>query len=503
MRARCRCRYTPRMRRDAISLFPSIDAMATRPAIRIGDDVLDYAALATTCALFRRAMAEIGIGRQDRVAIWAHPDLETIVGLIGSISAGITTIPLNPGTGDKELAHILADAKPRAIFSAHPERDRARTPSVPVHGFTNSGRSLITHRLADDRNADEPILVLYTSGTTGAPKGAALSANNIAATLAGLQHAWALEETDTIVHALPLFHAHGLVFGLFGALHVGACLHFVPKFSPEVVAAALEAPRTVLYAVPTMYRRLIDAAERDPNVERGLRAARLLVSGSAALPAREHVRIERVTGQRVCERYGLSETLVNTAVRHDGERRPGYVGLPLLGVDVKIVDDDRVTLAVRDDSTLGEIAVRGPNVFLGYLNRPDATAAVVDDDGWFYTGDLGTLAPDGYLRIVGRKATDLIKTGGFKVGAGEVEAALLEHPAVSEVAVVGLPDEDLGERIVAYVVARAEPPPAAELIEHVASLIAKHKRPREIRFVRELPRNALGKVLKKQLVSLV
>jgi malonyl-CoA/methylmalonyl-CoA synthetase len=190
-------------------------------------------------------------------------------------------------------------------------------------------------------------------------------------------------------------------------------------------------------------------------------------------------------------------------VRADGERRAGYVGIPLAGVEIKLVDDARNPVPSAGEDGFGEVAVRGPNVFLGYLNKPEATTAVRDADGFFYTGDLGALAPDGYLRIVGRKATDLIKTGGFKVGAGEVEAALLEHPAVSEVAVVGLPDEDLGERIVAYVVARAEPPPAAELIEHVASLIAKHKRPREIRFVRELPRNALGKVLKKQLVSLV
>jgi malonyl-CoA/methylmalonyl-CoA synthetase len=202
----------------------------------------------------------------------------------------------------------------------------------------------------------------------------------------------------------------------------------------------------------------------------------------------------------VVERYGLSETLVNTAVRHDGERRPGYVGLPLLGVDVKLVDDDRVTLAARDDSTLGEIAVRGPNVFLGYLNRPEATAQVVDADGFFYTGDLGAFGSDGYLRIVGRKGTDLIKTGGFKVGAGEVEAALLEHPGVREVAVLGLPDDDLGERIVAFVVARGDQPPDSDaLIALVASSLSKHKRPREVRFVSELPRNAMGKVQKAKL----
>jgi malonyl-CoA/methylmalonyl-CoA synthetase len=484
-----------------MQLFPRIADGEARPALRVGDAELDYAALFTACALFRRSLAELGITSLDRVAVWAHPELDAILGLVGAVCAGVTTVPLNPQVGDRELAHILEDAKPRVIFSSRPERDRARTPHIPVHGFLLPQRSLVAHRLADERSAEEPLLVLYTSGTTGAPKGAVLSARNIASTLDGLQSAWALEPSDTIVHALPLFHAHGLVFGLFGALRVGACLHFVPTFTPEAIADALHGERRILYAVPTMYHRLADAAERDPKVREGLSAARLLVSGSAALPAREHARIEALTGQRMCERYGLSETLINTAVRHDRERRAGYVGEPLAGVELKLVDETRCRIDVHDDATIGEIAVRGPNVFLGYLNRSDATLDVLDQDGWFYTGDLGTIAPDGYLRIVGRKATDLIKTGGFKVGAGEVEAALLEHPEVREVAVIGMLDPDLGERIVAFVVA-SEPAPAAELlIAQVGRLLAPHKRPREIRFVDELPRNALGKVQKKRLIE--
>jgi malonyl-CoA/methylmalonyl-CoA synthetase len=493
------------MAQPALPLFPRIEAEAQdappppHDALRCGDQAVDYTGLATACALFRRALAEFFIGRQDRVAVWAHQDLNSMLTLLAAVAAGVTTVPLNPGLGEKELAHILSDAKPRAIFSAHPEADAKRTPHIPVRGILTPQRSLVTVRSAEARRPDEPLLVLYTSGTTGAPKGAVLSARNIAACLDGLRDAWQLGEQTTVVHALPLFHAHGLVFGLFGAIRAGACLELVPKFTPEAIAGALAGPGDrVLYAVPTMYRRLIDAAEQDDVVKRGLASARLLVSGSAALPAREHARIEAVTGQRVCERYGLSETLVNTAVRHDGERRAGYVGVPLQGVEVKLVDDERKTIDAHDDATLGEIAVRGPNVFVGYLNRPESTLAVLDAEGWFHTGDLGTLAPDGYLRIVGRKATDLIKTGGFKVGAGEVEAALLEHPSVSEVAVIGVPDEDLGERIVAYVVARQAVAPEL-LIEHVSKLLAKHKRPREVHFVADLPRNALGKVLKKQL----
>ncbi len=330
---------------------------------------------------------------------------------------------------------------------------------------------------------------------------------NLATTLDGLTDAWLLSEEDTIVHALPLFHVHGLVFGLFGALRVGAALHWIPKFEPSSLVAPLD-KNSVLYAVPTMYRRLAEAAETDLSVRKGLSAARLLVSGSAALPAREHARIERLSGQRVVERYGLSETLINTAVRADGERRPGYVGQVLPGVELRLVDDQRQPITTHDDTTIGEIAVRGPNVFIGYLNRPEATLEALDHEGWFYTGDLGTMTEDGYLRIVGRKATDLIKTGGFKVGAGEVEGALLEHPSVREAAVLGFADDDLGERIVAFVVLYESEAdglglsPAVsegELSDHVARSLAPHKRPREVRFVKELPRNAMGKVQKSKL----
>ena len=255
----------------------------------------------------------------------------------------------------------------------------------------------------------------------------------------------------------------------------------------------------MLFAVPTMYHRLAAEAADRPEVARALSGARLLVSGSAALPAVEHERIERLTGQRIAERYGMTETLMNTAVRASGERRPGSVGPPLDGVDVRLVGDDGATLEVADDETIGEVHVRGPNLFLEYLNRPDATEEAVRD-GWFRTGDLAIRAADGSLRIVGRRATDLIKSGGFKIGAGEIEGALLEHRGVSEAAVTGEPDEDLGERIVAWVVkADGESPTGDDLANHVAALLTPHKRPRVVRFVDELPRNAMGKVQKARL----
>jgi len=227
------------------------------------------------------------------------------------------------------------------------------------------------------------------------------------------------------------------------------------------------------------------------------------VSGSAALPLREHRRIETLLGRPVYERYGLTETLINCAVRASGDATPGYVGPPLEGIELRLVDDAGVVLTDSDDATIGEVAVRGPNVFLGYLNLPDATRAVVDAEGFFHTGDLATRRPDGSIRIVGRRATDLIKTGGFKVGAGEVEACLLEAAGVDEVAVVGAPDDDLGQRVVAFVVPRDESslPDASELTDLVARELTPHKRPRDVRFVSALPKNAMGKVMKRELIE--
>jgi malonyl-CoA/methylmalonyl-CoA synthetase len=251
----------------------------------------------------------------------------------------------------------------------------------------------------------------------------------------------------------------------------------------------------MVFGVPTMYHRIA----LEPELGGAFRSARLLVSGSAALPAVEHERIEQLTGQRIVERYGMTETIMNVSVRHDGERTPGYVGLPLPGVELRLVDDDGNVLETSDDETIGEIQIRGPNLFTGYLNRPDATEEAFRD-GWFVTGDLATRAPDGYIRIVGRRATDLIKSAGYKIGAGEIEGALLEHPGVSEVAVAGRPDPDLGERVVAWVVRAPQTETTAdELRAHVGELLASHKRPRDFHFVDQLPRNEMGKVMKKAL----
>jgi malonyl-CoA/methylmalonyl-CoA synthetase len=282
---------------------------------------------------------------------------------------------------------------------------------------------------------------------------------------------------------------------------VGGTLRLLPRFTPEGVCAAMGREGTMLFAVPTMYHRLAEHCEASPADAARLGRARLLVSGSAALPVRENERLHRLFGQRPVERYGLTETLILCAARHDGPRTPGTVGPPLPGVTLRLVDEQRRPLSPGPE-VIGEIAVKAPCVFDGYLNRPDATAGAMDAAGFFHTGDLAAITPAGEVRIVGRRATDLIKTGGYKVGAGEVEAALLEHPGVREAAVIGLPDDDLGERIVAFVVPAPGARPASEdLADHVARLLAPHKRPRTVHLVEALPRNAMGKVLKKQLAA--
>jgi malonyl-CoA/methylmalonyl-CoA synthetase len=454
-------------------------------ALRVGAQELTWQQLRDAAS----AVAAQVEGTQ-RVAVWAVPSAETVVAVVGALVAGVPIVPLNPKLGERELAHVLGDSDPALVLATPGEAGAPGRRRVDV-----DLRAVGPRELPPQADEEAPAFVVYTSGTTGPPKGAVLPRRAVSSNLDALADAWAWTAEDVVVHALPLFHVHGLIVGMVGALRRGGIGWHLGRFDPAEVADAFERDATMLFAVPTMHHRLADAAQADPRIAAALGRARLLVSGSAALPAREHERIEAITGQRVVERYGMTETLMNTAIRADGDRRPGTVGPPLHGIELRLASE------ADHESGIGEILVRGPNLFLGYLNRPDATAEALDADGWFHTGDIATIEDDGYVRIVGRRATDLIKSGGFKIGAGEIENALLEHPAVAEVAVTGEPDEDLGERIVAWVVARdgVAPPPDEELADHVARLLTPHKRPRVIRWVDALPRNALGKVQKKQL----
>ncbi|WP_060902693.1 acyl-CoA synthetase [Streptomyces europaeiscabiei] len=492
-------------------LFPALTGEATTPerlALRFGERSLTYAELAAvTDALADR------IKGGGRVAVWATPTLETAVAVVAALRAGVPAVPLNPKSGEKELGHILSDSAPSLVLAAPGDelpapvrglervdvdvrdvRDAVTTSGGPAP----DGRTAAGERTAADTDA---ALIVYTSGTTGPPKGAVIPRRAIATTLDALADAWQWTADDVLVHALPLFHVHGLILGILGPLRRGGSVRHLGRFDTTAVAQELSAGATMLFGVPTMYHRIAETLPTDPELAKALGRARLLVSGSAALPVHDHERIAAATGRRVIERYGMTETLMNTSVRADGEPRAGTVGLPLPGVELRLVEDDGTPLTAYDGESVGEIQVRGPNLFTEYLNRPDATAAAFTADGWFRTGDMAVRDPDGYVRIVGRKATDLIKSGGYKIGAGEIENALLEHPGVREAAVTGEPDPDLGERVVAWIVPTdpQSPPPAPELATHVATHLSPHKRPRTVHYLSALPRNDMGKIMKRAL----
>ena len=461
-----------------------------RPAVAFPDGALTAGELLGAAG----AVAERLEGRGP-VLLWATSRLATVVGLLGGLAAGTPVIPLNPKSGPRELEHVVADARPDALLVGDGEDELpAELAAIPRILADPSARGDAPAPIATD---DRTALVMYTSGTTGPPKGVVLSRAALAANLDALAQTWEWTDADVLAHALPLFHVHGLVLGVLGPLRLGGQVRHLGGFDVERTCAALRDGATMLFAVPTMYHRLAAAVEADRACADALAGARLLVSGSAALAAADHERIARASGQSIVERYGMTETIIITSTR-PGAPRAGSVGLPLPGVELRVVDEDDRDVP-RDDATIGSVLVRGPSLMSEYLNRPDATAATFRD-GWFVTGDVGALAPDGMLRLVGRSSVDLIKSGGYRIGAGEIEASLASHPGVAEAAVVGLPDPDLGERIVAWVVpADGAAPAADELIDHVAAELTPHKRPREIRFADALPRNALGKVQKQRL----
>ncbi|MYQ44771.1 AMP-binding protein, partial [Streptomyces sp. SID4985] len=436
-----------------------------------------------------------------RVAVWATPELETAVAVTGALLAGVAAVPLNPKSGERELAPILADSAPSLLLAAPGAELPPGVRDVPLLEVDAYATGTVPEDAYGAYDDEDPALVVYTSGTTGPPKGAVLPRRALTTTLDALADAWQWTGDDVLTHALPLFHVHGLVLGVLGPLRHGGEVRHLGRFGPEGVTRALDSGATMLFGVPTMYHRLAEALPGDLELAKALAGARLLVSGSAALPVHDHERIAAATGRRVLERYGMTETLMNTSVRADGEARPGTVGVPLPGVELRLVEDDGTEVTALDGESVGEIQVRGPNLFTGYLNRPDATAAAFTADGWFRTGDVAVREADGYVRIVGRKATDLVKSGGYKIGAGEIENALLELDSVREAAVTGEPDPDLGERVVAWVVPAdpQSPPSLEELASHVARRLAPHKRPRVLRLLSALPRNDMGKVMKRSL----
>jgi malonyl-CoA/methylmalonyl-CoA synthetase len=472
-------------------LFPRLAAPDNGEAIRLGEQSLSYRQLAGAAASVATHLRGAG-----RIAVWAAPTPEFCVGVIGALGAGATIVPINPASGSRELEHIVADSAPELLLtSAGVELPEQLThlPRIDVDPGAAGGQ------LPDELSEEAVAFVLYTSGTTGLPKGVQIPRRAIVSSLDALAEIWSWTAEDRLTHALPVFHVHGLVLGLLGPLRRGGQVEHVGRFSAQSIAGALRRGATMVFGVPTMYHRIVREAAQDAELADAFAPARLLVSGSAPLPAMDHERMRELTGQAILERYGMTETLMNAGVRLGDAVIPGRVGPPIPGVELKLLDDAGASIESSDDEQIGEIAVRGPNLFLGYLNQPEATEQAMRD-GWFVTGDLATRAPSGSLRIVGRRATDMIKSGGYRIGAGEIEAALLEHPAVSEAAVTARPDPDLGERVAAWVV--AEPGctiDVDQLTAHVARLLTKHKCPRDVYVVPSLPRNDLGKVLKRAL----
>jgi fatty acid CoA ligase FadD36 len=447
-------------------------------AVRIGETTLSRSDLVGAAT----SVAE-RIGGAQRVAVLATPTATTVLAITGCLIAGVPVVPVPADVGAAERRHIVTDSGAQAWLGEVPA-DLEGLPHVPVRLHARSW-----HRYGEPR-PEGTALVMYTSGTTGPPKGVLISRRAIAADIDALASAWQWTSDDTLVHGLPLFHVHGLVLGLLGSLRIGNRFVHTGKPTPEAYAAARG---SLYFGVPTVWSRVVG----DLDAARALSSARLLVSGSAGLPVPVFAELARITGHEPVERYGTSESLITLSTRPDGERRPGWVGLPLDGIESRLVDETGAPVA-HDGETIGRLEVRGPTLFDGYLNLPEATAEAFTKDGWYRTGDVAVIDGGGMHRIVGRESVDLIKCGGYRVGAGEIETALLGHPGVAEVAVVGIPDDDLGQRIVAFVVGEAEP---GALIEFVAGELSVHKRPREVRIVESLPRNAMGKVLKKELLS--
>jgi fatty acid CoA ligase FadD36 len=455
-----------------------------------GDDIanavrIDGAVLSRSDVVGAATAVAERVAGANRVAVLATPTATTVLAITGCLIAGVPVVPVPADVGAAERRHIITDSGAQAWLGDTPA-DTDGLPHVPVRLHARSW-----HRYAEPP-PESTALVVYTSGTTGPPKGVLLSRRAIAADLDALAEAWQWTADDTLVHGLPLYHVHGLVLGMLGSLRIGNRFVHTGKPTPEAYAAA---GGSLYFGVPTVWNRIVG----DRAAAQALRSARLLVSGSAPLPVPVFTALADLTGHAPVERYGASESLITLSTRADGERRPGWVGTPVRGVATRLVDDDGA-VAPHDGETIARLQVRGPTLFDGYHNRPDATAEAFDADGWYRTGDVAVIDADGMHRIVGRESVDLIKTGGFRVGAGEIETVLLGHPGVREAAVIGVPDDDLGQRIVAFVVGDADP---QTLIDHVAQELSVHKRPREVRLVDSLPRNALGKVLKKELMQWV
>ena len=461
--------------------------------------VLTYAALGDQTARIANILLGLGVSAGDRVAVQVDKSVESLLLYLACLRAGAVYIPLNPAYTVAELRYLLADAEPK-LFVCKPGRlaecGELGLPLMRSLGTQGDGSLLADLAQASPSftdhvcDRDDLAAILYTSGTTGRSKGAMLSHGNLASNAQTLKEAWRFTSQDRLLHALPIFHTHGLFVATNIALISGASMLFLPSFDIREIIRLL--PRaSVMMGVPTFYTRLLAQADFTADVAATIR---LFVSGSAPLAAITHREFSERTGHAILERYGMTETNMNTSNPYDGARVPGSVGLPLPGITIRIADPaSGVEVATGE---VGQIEIKGPNVFKGYWRAPEKTTAEFRPDGFFMSGDLGYRDDKGYVFIVGRNK-DLIISGGFNIYPAEVEAAVEEIEGVAQCAVVGAPHPDFGEGVIAVVVAR----PGAALSEEriaraLAASLANYKRPKRVVILPELPLNAMGKVQK-------
>ncbi|MDP2344328.1 MAG: AMP-binding protein [Deltaproteobacteria bacterium] len=434
-------------------------------------------------------LAARGLQKGDRVAWVVRSSIDAVIVLIACLRSGLVVVPVNPGYQEQELAHVLEDCG-ASLIVVDGEPNAALLVAAGQRAIVTTA-TLVSCPGGDqdvDVDDDDLAMLIYTSGTTGRSKGCAHTAGGLARGIDALMELWAVDDDDVIVHALPLFHVHGLCVALLGGLLRGACTRLLPQFSAQNVVDAVAAGGTVFMCVPTMIHRLL--AHLDAHVDDGavLGRLRLVTCGSAALSADHLVAFRAKTGLTILERYGMSESLITLSNPLVGERKPGSVGAPVPGTTMKILDD--------------ELLVKAPGMMRGYWNRPDADREVFDDEGWFKTGDVVSVDDDGAVRIVGRASQDILKVGGYKLSTREIEEQLERHLAILEVAVVGEPDVEWGERVVAVVVLRSG---CALTLQEAQDAVPLHntKKPRRLVVVDALPRNALGKVMKPALKALI
>jgi malonyl-CoA/methylmalonyl-CoA synthetase len=451
------------------------------------------------------ALVACGVEPGDRVAVQVEKSPEAIILYLACLRAGAAYLPLNTGYTLAEMEYFIGDAEPRVVVAA-PERRAELTPVAQKHGavvetlgVSRDGSILelaMCHptEFADVAHApDDLAAILYTSGTTGRSKGAMLTHRNLASNAHALRETWRFTAKDVLLHALPIFHTHGLFVATNVVLTSGASMLFLPKFDPDTIFRLM--PRaTVLMGVPTFYVRLLQDKRLSPETTKTMR---LFVAGSAPLLAETHREWRAATGHAILERYGMTETNMLTSNPYDGERVPGSCGQPLRGVTLRIADPE--TGVVLPEGEIGMIEVKGPNVFKGYWRMPEKTKAEFRADGFFITGDLGKIGEGGYVYIVGR-GKDLVISGGYNVYPKEVETEIDAIPGVLESAVFGVPHKDFGEGVTAAVVKTTSARIAdRDVMKALDGRLAKYKLPKAVIFVEALPRNTMGKVLKNEL----